>query len=185
MKRHPGHGWVSFGLAAALVASVTVADAAKWSRRYIDTLDDAAFAAVERSPTGKTVRHLPHHDHTGALDLPHLMSALARIDQVRWLDPGNKAAAELHLRDHLAAYKQERLAATRVRVPIDLNRATVAELAALPLVGRRRAEGIVAYRKTHGPFKAIDELRRVRGIGPVIFEAIADLVTVRQDERGT
>ena len=81
------------------------ADAAQWSRRYINSLDDSAFAAIEFTPDGRKVRRLPHHDRTGNVDLPHLRSALARIDQVKWLDPRDRAAAERHLRDHLNEYR--------------------------------------------------------------------------------
>ena len=49
----------------------------------------------------------------------------------------------------------------------------------LPFFGRKRAEAVVAYREKQGRINAVDELRQVEGIGPVVFEAIADLVTVR------
>jgi hypothetical protein len=83
----------------ALAASPTAA--ATWSRAYIRQLPDSAFAAVERSPGGRQIRHLPHHDATGALDLPHLCNALARFPQVEWRDPANAEIARRHLREHL------------------------------------------------------------------------------------
>lgn len=89
-----------------LLLLASSADAAQWSRRYINSLDDSAFAAIEFTPDGRKVRHLPHHDRTGNVDLPHLRSALARIDQVKWLDSRNRAAAEQHLRDHLNEYRR-------------------------------------------------------------------------------
>src|SRR5689334_4131789 len=49
---------------------------------------------------------------------------------------------------------------------LDLNRASVAELMALPGVGRVRAEAIVLHRVRHGPFRALAELAAVDGIGP-------------------
>lgn len=78
--------------------------------RYIATLDDSAFATIEVDPQGKKIRHLPHHDHTGALDVTHLLSALGRIHQVKWLDPSRKKAAEQHLRNHMTEYKRAQLA---------------------------------------------------------------------------
>ena len=89
------------GLASLLIFLAPSVEAAKWSRRYINSLDDSAFASIEFTPDGQKVRHLPHHDRMGKVDLPHLRSALARIDQVKWLDPRNRAAAERHLRDHM------------------------------------------------------------------------------------
>lgn len=37
-------------------------------------------------------------------------------------------------------------------------------------VGIKKAEEIVAYRNQHGPFKSVDELTNVKGIGPAIVE---------------
>jgi len=83
----------------AVAASPTAA--ATWSRAYIRQLPDSAFAVIEQSPAGKQTRRLPHHDATGALDLPHLCNALARLPQVKWRDPANSEIARRHLRDHL------------------------------------------------------------------------------------
>jgi hypothetical protein len=79
------------------------AQAAEWSASYIRALPDEAFAAIE------VTRHLPHHDHTGDLNLPHLRSALARWHQVRWRDPAIAAAARQHLEEHRAWVRSGRL----------------------------------------------------------------------------
>ncbi len=62
--------------------------------------------------------------------------------------------------------------------PIDLNRATQAELDGLPGVGPATALAIVSFRDEHGPFAAIDDLLDVRGIGPAKLDAIRPMVTV-------
>ena len=62
--------------------------------------------------------------------------------------------------------------------PVDLNRAGVADLEALPGVGPVLAQRIVEHREQYGPFGAVDELQDVPGIGPVIFDGLADSVTV-------
>lgn len=62
--------------------------------------------------------------------------------------------------------------------PIDLNRATPAELDALPGVGPATATAIVSFRDEHGPFAAVDDLLDVRGIGPAKLDAIRPMVTV-------
>ncbi len=84
----------------AVLASSS-ATAEEWSRARISRLPDSAFAVVEVSPEGRKVRHLPHHDETGAIDLAHLRAARARLSQVKWLDPGNEAVARRHLESHL------------------------------------------------------------------------------------
>ncbi len=54
----------------------------------------------------------------------------------------------------------------------DLNSADLTELAQVPGVGPKMAEAIVVHRHMHGPFKSVDELKNVRGIGPITFEKI-------------
>jgi hypothetical protein len=77
------------------------AEAATWTREYIRQLPDTAFASVEWTPDGKKARHLPHHDADGMLDVPHLCSALGRLHQVKWTEPGSAEAARRHLQQHL------------------------------------------------------------------------------------
>ncbi len=92
------------GAALAVLGMLGVgptAEAAKWSRKYIRQLPDSAFAAIEKSPEGKAIRHLPHHDAEGNLDIPHLCNALARLTQVKWRDPAEAEAARRHLEEHL------------------------------------------------------------------------------------
>ena len=62
--------------------------------------------------------------------------------------------------------------------PVDLNRATLAELDALPGVGPTTALAIVTYRDKHGPFRTVDDLTEVQGIGPTRLEHLRDLVRV-------
>jgi len=53
-------------------------------------------------------------------------------------------------------------------VPVDLNKASLAELDALPGIGAKRARDIAAYREKSA-FKRPSDLLRVRGIGRGIF----------------
>lgn len=49
---------------------------------------------------------------------------------------------------------------------INLNTASASELAqSFKGIGQKRAAAIVSYREAHGPFKSIDELAQVRGLG--------------------
>ncbi len=83
------------------------AAAEEWSRAYINTLPDSAFAVIETTRDGRKLRHLPHHDHTQALDIPHLKSARARLSQVKWIDPSNEEKARLHLEEHWREYQEK------------------------------------------------------------------------------
>jgi len=60
---------------------------------------------------------------------------------------------------------------------ININTATVEELQTLPKIGPKTAEAIVKYRKEH-PFKSVDELTEIKGIGEKKLEKIKPLVTV-------
>lgn len=62
--------------------------------------------------------------------------------------------------------------------PLDLNTATAPQLEALPLLGPALAGRIVAYRKRHGSFPAVDSLIRVPGIGPATLARIRDRLRV-------
>lgn len=61
---------------------------------------------------------------------------------------------------------------------VDLNRAGAADLDHLPGVGPVLARRILEHRARHGPFRRVDELRAVRGIGPRTLERLRPLVTV-------
>ena len=98
-------------IALAVLATSSVS-ADEWPKARISRPPDSAFAVVENSPGGRKLRHLPHHDETGAVDPAHLKVALARLSQVKWLDPANEAVARLHLEQH-ALEAREAANATR------------------------------------------------------------------------
>lgn len=59
---------------------------------------------------------------------------------------------------------------------VDLNHATLQELAVLPGIGETRAKAIIAFRETNGPFASIEEVQQVKGIGPKTFEQIKGMI---------
>ena len=61
---------------------------------------------------------------------------------------------------------------------VDINRADAAELAQLPVVGPAIAVRIVEYRDQFGPFRTVEELGRVKGIGPKTMEAVRPHVLI-------
>jgi competence protein ComEA len=62
--------------------------------------------------------------------------------------------------------------------PIDLNAATMAELDALPGIGPATAQAILTYRERNGPFRTVEDLGEVQGIGPARLDALRELVRV-------
>ena len=62
--------------------------------------------------------------------------------------------------------------------PLSLNSATIAELVALPAIGPKIAERIVAFRRERGPFERLEQLTEVNGIGAKTLEKLRPLLTV-------
>ncbi|PYI51879.1 ComEA family DNA-binding protein [Paenibacillus flagellatus] len=60
---------------------------------------------------------------------------------------------------------------------IDINRAGADELDGLPGIGPAKAKAIVEHRERHGPFRSVEELKNVKGIGDKTFESLKELVT--------
>ncbi len=61
---------------------------------------------------------------------------------------------------------------------VNINKATVPDLVKIKGIGQKYAERIVVYRDKNGPFKMIEDITNVKGIGPKKFEAIKNLITV-------
>ena len=52
---------------------------------------------------------------------------------------------------------------------VNLNTATKDDLVALPGIGPAKAQAILDYRNQHGPFRSVDDVRKVKGIGEKLF----------------
>jgi competence protein ComEA len=61
---------------------------------------------------------------------------------------------------------------------VNLNSATAAQIASLPGIGPKTADLVVQYREKNGPFKKIEEIMNVRGVGEKSFLKIKDRLTV-------
>jgi competence protein ComEA len=62
---------------------------------------------------------------------------------------------------------------------IDLNRAEVWLLDALPGIGPGRAQAIVDYRNQNGPFRIVEDLLNIQGIGESTLDEMRDFITVK------
>jgi len=67
-----------------------------------------------------------------------------------------------------------------VGLPLDLNVATASSLEALPGVGPAKAAAIVEERRSEGRFHSVDDLERVRGIGPKTVDELRPFVRVSE-----
>ena len=61
---------------------------------------------------------------------------------------------------------------------VNINTATKEQLDALKGIGPTKAQAIIDYRTKHGPFKTVDDLEKVPGIGPATMKEIRNDLTV-------
>ncbi len=76
------------------------------------------------------------------------------------------------------AERRSRGAAPSVSFPIDINGADENTLTALPGIGPRLAARITADRSANGPFRSVDDLSRVKGIGPATVNRLRPMITI-------
>ena len=60
----------------------------------------------------------------------------------------------------------------------NINTGTLAELDTLPGIGPAYAQAIINYRSTNGPFIRIEDIQKVKGIGPKTFEKLKSRITI-------
>jgi competence ComEA-like helix-hairpin-helix protein len=61
---------------------------------------------------------------------------------------------------------------------VNINSASADQLTALPGIGPSYAQRIVEYREKNGPFKRVEDILNVRGIGEKTFERIRERITI-------
>ena len=65
---------------------------------------------------------------------------------------------------------------------ININTADKATLMSINGIGEKRAEAIISYREQHGPFKSVEQLLEVQGVGPSILDKNKDTLTVKNEQ---
>jgi competence protein ComEA len=67
-----------------------------------------------------------------------------------------------------------------VSEPVNINKASAAEIAkALNGIGMSKAEAIIKDREANGPFKSVEDLARVKGIGPATLSQNKDFILLK------
>jgi len=61
---------------------------------------------------------------------------------------------------------------------VNLNTASRDELVTVPGIGPAKAQAIVEHRKSHGPFKSVDDLKQVKGFRDKLVERLRPELTV-------
>ncbi len=67
---------------------------------------------------------------------------------------------------------------------VNINTADLEKLQSLPGIGPSMAQKIIAYRVSFGPFHSIDDLIKIKGIGPKTFDKLKKAVTVNSKSDG-
>ncbi len=78
----------------------------------------------------------------------------------------------------VSALAAQNPAATTTLETIQINQASAEEFQALPGVGPALSERIVLYRTEHGPFKSVDQLTEVKGVGQTKLAKFREHLTV-------
>ena len=71
----------------------------------------------------------------------------------------------------------EESAPAKQTVPININTASVEELATLQGFGEKTAQAIVAYREANGLFVTAEDIMKVKGVGKKKYEVIKGQIT--------
>ncbi|MBL4697269.1 MAG: helix-hairpin-helix domain-containing protein [Phycisphaerales bacterium] len=96
------------------------------------------------------------------------------------IEDGSSSRDPWVIEDHTADYTARSIDQGSLSVVrrIDINSADVAMLDLLPGIGPALASRILKDREENGVYRTIDELKRVRGIGPKTVEKLRSLVIV-------
>ena len=70
--------------------------------------------------------------------------------------------------------------------PVNINQADAKVIAkSLDGIGKSRAQAIVDWREAHGPFKKVEDLRHVKGIGKATIERNRSSILLANDSSAT
>lgn len=131
--------------------------------------------------SGATIRAL-QRDENGAPE--DIRQSLSRQDSVFAAQAGAQVVASsgTNESDGKATSTEERSGGSDAgETPsiVDINTATGRAFETLPGVGPATAEKIIEHRRVHGPFSRIEDLMKVKGIGPKKFEKLRQFITVK------
>ena len=146
-----------------------------WPDIKVRLLPDDSFAVVEYDAATR-MQHCPHHDQNGKLDEEQLIYVLGMLGQETWLDQKHKKVAKKHLEKHYDKFKAK-IQKRGLQSPVNINKARLTQLVALPQVGPVLAVKVNEYRNTHNMYATIEDIMKVEGIGPGTFNAIRHYIS--------
>lgn len=102
-----------------------------------------------------------------------LIAALLLLTGLHWARMSGWGQREVEI---------DRLQPRAYQYRINVNTAEWLEFALLPGIGETLALRIVEDRREHGPYRSVEELRRVKGIGPKTLDRIRDHLVIHSDD---
>lgn len=136
----------------------------------VDVAPASELARLPRIGAALAARIVAQRDEHGPF------GSLQALDRVSGVGPAVLQA----VRPHVTFSAVPALPSEVSQVPgiVTLNTASAQQLARLPAIGPTKARAIVEDRRRHGPFRRLEELTRVRGIGDATVERLRGLVRV-------
>jgi competence ComEA-like helix-hairpin-helix protein len=130
----------------------------------VDVAPASELARLPRIGPALAARIVAEREEHGAF------GSLAALDRVSGVGPAVLEA----VRRHVAFSGLPAPASETSQVPgiVTLNTASAQQLARLPAIGPMKARAIVEDRRRRGPFRRLEELTRVRGIGQATVERL-------------
>ncbi len=112
--------------------------------------------------------------HSLSIQLAMFAATIGVVFWIGWQTPDSSPRGASPAASHVNVAAQPHV--------VDLNSATAQELESLPGIGAVLAERVIAYRKSVGRFRTVEDLREVAGIGSKKFDRLKPLVTVAAAE---
>ena len=134
----------------------------------VDVASAEDLTRLPRIGAGLAARIVADRDTRGAF------GTLDQLERVSGIGPGLLEA----VRPHATFSGRSTHPGTDRRGRVRVNTATQRELETLPGIGPVRAAEIVADRRLRGPYRRLEDLQRVPGIGPQIVERLRNSVQI-------
>ncbi len=145
-----------------------------WPDIKVRLLPDSSFALIEKD-SGEKIRHCPYRDINGKIDKEQLIYVLGTIHRETWLNPKNKKMAVKNLEIHYNMLNSKIMKKGMPKI-ININKANLVDLVALPQIGPVMAVKIIEYRNIHHLFLNIEEIKKIEGIGQGTFNSICHYI---------
>jgi competence protein ComEA len=189
-KARPFRWKVGVRAALVLVAGVlVVVVGANFMRSLNPPPEPLPVAETSESPSAEPLENTVMVHVVGAVALPGVVTVpeTSRVQDALALAGGALEDADLRsVNLARTVFDGEQIVVPRLGDPLDsfgggsgllsLSQADQASLETLPSIGPATAERIIAWREANGPFRSVEDLLAISGIGPATLEGLADLV---------